>query len=299
MRTLKTKISRTVLYGSLVLVIGLTSVRRVCATGIPVLDSANLAVAQTNWAIDHTLSSTFHGEDIAKFVQQITNQITQIVNQYTQIANQVENLRRLGDPNYYVNMLQLNTLLGEVQKVEGMVGGTMSDFRGLANGAASLKYTANGIYSDLTQWKDMAGNPIQFNQSAFTKYGLVFDMYDAYDKEMSRYQTSVTNLQNDFTNTLQELNAATSQIERETLIGKLQGIQTQIGIARNRIEIAADRVKVQQQVNQADQGRMQEALREEELQNMEIQNQQTINAGALSQSSFPSVSNLGILNLGY
>lgn len=294
----KVKISRVALHGLLVTAIGLASVRRSGAT-LPVIDAANITMSQTNWVIDHTLKNTFHAADFAKYVEQVENQVRQIVNQYTQIANQVENLRRLGDPNYYINMLGLNTILGEVQKVEGTIGGTMSEFRGTADGLASLKYTADGIYSDLSKWTDMAGNPVQYSQPAFRKYGLVFDMYDAYDKEMSRYQDSMTNLQNDFSSTLRQLNAAVSQIERETLIGKLNAIKTQMDVAKGRIQIAADRVNVQQQVNQADQARMQEALREQELQNMAIQNQQTIDSGTKSQASFPKVSDLGSLNLGY
>jgi peptidoglycan hydrolase CwlO-like protein len=294
----RVNISRAVLHVLLVAALGLAPVPRSSAT-LPVIDAANIAMSQTNWAIDHTMKTTFHTADIAKYVEQIDNQVRQIVNQYTQIANQVENLRRLGDPNYYINMLHLNTILGEVQKVEGTIGGTISQFRGMANGVASLKYTADGIYSDLSKWTDMAGNPIQYSQPAFRKYGLVFDMYDAYDKEMSRYQDSMTNLQHDFTDTVQQLNGASSQIERETLIGKLHAIQTQMDVAKNRIQIAADRVKVQQQVNQADQARTQEALREQELQNMAIQNQETIDAGTQSQASFPKVSDLGPLNLGY
>src|SRR5215468_4041325 len=139
-----------------------------------VFDVALTALEQTNWTLDHTLKSTFHSEDIAKYVEQIENQVRQIVNQYTQIANQVESLRRLGDPNYYMHMLSLDTLLNEIQEVKGTIGGTMSEFRGLANGLASLHYTADGLYSDLTQWKGLGGEPVNFNQDSFKKYGMVF-----------------------------------------------------------------------------------------------------------------------------
>jgi predicted phage tail protein len=264
-----------------------------------VFDAALNGLEQVNWSLDHTMKSTFHTADIAKYVEQINNQVRQIVNEFTQIANQVEGLRRLGDPNYYVHMLSLDTLLGEVRRVEGTIGGTMSEFRGLANGLASLRYTGDGLYSDLTQWKSLGGQPINYNQDSFKKYGMVFDLYDAYDREMQRYQGSMTNLQNDFASTLEQLNNESTQIGRETLAAKLNAIATQMDVAMKRLQIAADRVKVQQQVNAADQARMQEAVRQMELSNMALQNEATIEAGAKSQSSFPSVSNLGPLNLGW
>jgi conjugal transfer/entry exclusion protein len=84
-----------------------------CRATMPVFDAALNTLEQVNWSLNRTMQSTFHAGDIAKYVQQIDNQVRQIINQYTQIANQVENLRRLGDPNYYVHMLNLDTLLGD------------------------------------------------------------------------------------------------------------------------------------------------------------------------------------------
>jgi hypothetical protein len=270
-----------------------------CWATMSVFDAALQALEQTNWTLDHTLKTTFHSADIAKYVEQIENQVRQIVNQYTQIANQVESLRRFGDPNYYVHMLSLDTLMNEVNEVKGTIGGTMSEFRGLANGVSSLRYTADGLYSDLTQWKGLNGQPVNFNQNSFKKYGMVFDLYDAYDREQQRYQDTMTKLQNDFSQTLQTLNNETTQVGRETLVGKLQAIATQMDVTKNRIQIAADRVNVQQQVNSADQARMQEAVRQMELQTMAGQNQATIDAGVMSQNSFPKVSSFGNLDLGW
>jgi hypothetical protein len=128
---------------------------------------------------------------------------------------------------------------------------------------------------------------------------MVFDLYDAYDREMQRYQDTMTKLQNDFASTLEQLNNEQTQIGRETLVGKLQAIATQMDVTKNRIQIAADRVKVQGQVNAADQARMQEALRQMELQTMAAQDQATIEGGVQSQNSFPKVSTFGGLNLGW
>ena len=62
----------------------------------------------------------------------------------------VEQLRRFGSPNTYVNMLGLNNLFEEVNKVKTGVGKTVSDFTEAANGMAALKYTGQGLFQDLT-----------------------------------------------------------------------------------------------------------------------------------------------------
>src|ERR1700757_3519170 len=40
----------------------------------PVFDATLNTLTTLNWTIDHTLKNTFHGEDIAKWVQSIANE---------------------------------------------------------------------------------------------------------------------------------------------------------------------------------------------------------------------------------
>jgi hypothetical protein len=57
-----------------------------CWATMSVFDGSLHLLEQTNWTLDHTLKTTFHSADIAKYVEQIENQVRQIVNQYTQIC---------------------------------------------------------------------------------------------------------------------------------------------------------------------------------------------------------------------
>src|SRR5215831_12544914 len=80
-----------------------------------------------------------HSEDVAKYTTMIEKQIQQI-NQLTNIINKdVEQLRRFGDPNEYVNMLGLDELLREANQLESGVGKTIEEFRQTADGLAALK----------------------------------------------------------------------------------------------------------------------------------------------------------------
>ena len=80
-----------------------------------------------------------HAEDITKYTTMIQKQLQQI-NQLTNIVNQdVEQLRRFGNPDTYVNMLGLEDLFEEVNKVKTGVGRTVADFTETANGIAALE----------------------------------------------------------------------------------------------------------------------------------------------------------------
>ena len=91
-----------------------------------------------------------HAEDITKYTTMIQKQLQQI-NQLTSIINQnVEQLRRFGSPDRYINMLGLDDLFAEVNKARAGLGRTVTDFTEAANGIAALKYTGGGLYQDLS-----------------------------------------------------------------------------------------------------------------------------------------------------
>ena len=71
-----------------------------------------------------------HAEDITKYTTMIQKQLQQI-NQLTNIINQnVEQLRRFGNPETYVNMLGLDELFDEVNKTRAGVGRTRGRIHG-------------------------------------------------------------------------------------------------------------------------------------------------------------------------
>src|SRR6201984_2581030 len=98
--------------------------------------------------------------EIKNYIQYLTqtaNQVTQITNQVTQIENQIIALERFGNPQYYVNMLGLSSFLNTASVLTSGIGQTISAYRQAANGAVALGYTANGLYSNLTQSLDRYG----------------------------------------------------------------------------------------------------------------------------------------------
>jgi hypothetical protein len=215
-----------------------------------------------------------HAEDITKYTTMIQKQLEQI-NRLTNLVNQnVEQLRRFGNPDTYINMLGLDELFEEVNKVKAGVGKTVADFTGTANGIAALKYTGQGLYQDLTELPDKFGQKVQYETGSFKKFGMVQDMNDDYNTQLSAVNQSFNRLQDEIRNTAQQMNSAGSLVETEKLKAKLQAVQGTLESNMHRASLAALKVLVQSEMNRNDQARAQQASQQRRIQEMLAENQE-------------------------
>jgi uncharacterized phage infection (PIP) family protein YhgE len=215
-----------------------------------------------------------HAEDITKYTTMIQKQVEQI-NQLTNIISQdIEQLRRFGNPDTYVNMLGLNELFAEVNNLRSGVGKTVSDFSSVANGIAALKYTGQGLYQDLSTLPDRFGQSMSYNTQSFKKYGVLQDMNDDYNRQLSDVNRSFNQLENDLRDTAEQLNSAGTLVETQKLQSKLQALQGALESNLNRASLAALKVLVQSEVNRNDQARVQEASRQRHLQEIAVEDEE-------------------------
>ncbi len=220
-----------------------------------------------------------HAEDVTKYTTMIQKQLEQI-NQLTNIVNQdVEQLRRFGNPNTYVNMLGLEDLFEEVNKVKTGVGKTVADFTETANGIAALKYTGQGLYQDLSELPNKFGQKVQYDTGSFKKFGVVQDMNDDYNNQLSAVNQSFSRLEDEVHNTAQKIDNAGSLVETEKLKAKLQAVQGTLDTNMHRASLAALKVLVQGEANRNDQARALEASRQQRMQEMLAQNQELRDLG--------------------
>lgn len=220
-----------------------------------------------------------HAEDITKYTTMIQKQLEQI-NQLTSLVNQdVEQLRRFGNPDTYVNMLGLDELFEEVNKVKTGVGKTVADFTETANGIAALKNTGQGLYQDLSALTDKFGQKVQYQAGSFKKFGMVQDMNDDYNTQLAAVNQSFKRLEEEVRNTTQQIDSAGSLVETEKLKAKLQAVQGALDTNLHRASLAAFKVLVQSEVNRNDQARAQEAARQRRTQEMMTENQELRDLG--------------------
>jgi chromosome segregation ATPase len=256
-----------------------TAPRTATAT-LPVVDYAHIAQDGFQEVLNYI---QYLGTEVSAVATQINTYTTE-VNSYTQIANQVAQLRRFGDPNYYINMLQLDSLAYSVQNLERGVGQTISAYEQTASGYAALRYTGNSLYADLTRLKDEFGQLVNFNQDDFKKFGMVSDMYRSYDQELGNYNTQIASLQQQLKAAMDRLNAASTQMETAKYTAQINAIDGQINALGHRMNAVGQRVIVQQTQNQNDAARMAEAQRQQRLQERaeEIQSVQSRFQGFLT-----------------
>jgi hypothetical protein len=232
-----------------------------------VLNVAQQVYGQVKQELQHT-------EDVSKYTAMIQKQVEQI-NQLTNIIHQdVEQLRRFGDPNTYVNMLGLDDLLNEVNKMKSGAGRTVEEFRQTADGVAALKNTGKGLYDDFSEIPDKFGHEIRYTAETFKKFGVVQDMYEDFNNQISGVNESVGRLQSEVANTAHQINGAGSLVETEKLKAKLQAVEGAVNTGMQRATLAALKILVQGESNRNDQARAQEAVRQRKAQEIRSENQQ-------------------------
>jgi len=214
-----------------------------------------------------------HAEDMTKYTTMIQKQLQQI-NQLTSLINQnIEQLRRFGSPDTYINMLGLDNLFEEVNKARTGLGKTVTDFTEAANGIAALKYTGGGLYQDLSELPGTFGQKFQYQTQSFKKFGVMQDMYEDYNNQLSAVNQSVARLEGEVHNTVHQIDTAGSLVETEKLKAKLQAVQGTLDTNVQRATLAALKVLVQAEANRNDQARAQEVSRQRRVQEMSMENQ--------------------------
>ena len=150
----------------------------------------------------------------------------------------------------------------------------MAEFTETANGIGALKYTGQGLYQDLTELPDKFGQRVQYETGSFKKFGMVQDMNDDYNTQLSAVNQSFNRLEDEIHNTAQEINSAGSLVETEKLKAKLQAVQGTLDSNMHRASLAALKVLVQSEMNRNDQARAQQASQQRRIQEMLAENQE-------------------------
>lgn len=213
-------------------------------------------------------------QNYAQYIQHTANQITQIENQATQIAQTAIQIKRFGDPGYYVNLLHLNDFMATASTLSSGVGQTISQFRSASSGIQALGYTANGLYSNLTNAIDRFGNPVKYQTDSFRKFGAVNQMYESFDSQLRTYNQQSASLQRQLTDAVNHMNAASTQMEHEKFTALVNAISAQMNALGHTTVLTGQRVIIQHSMNQSDAARVQEAQRQQVVQERQTDLQQ-------------------------
>ena len=158
--------------------------------------------------------------------------------------------------------------------MESGVGKTIEEFRQTADGLAALKNTGKGLYDDFSNLPDKFGQEVRYTTANFRKFGVLQDMYEDFNNQLSGSNESVGRLENEVAGTARQINSAGSLVETEKLKAKLQAVEEMTNTTIQRATLAALKILVQGESNRNDQARAQEAVRQRKVQEMQTENQQ-------------------------
>jgi hypothetical protein len=200
--------------------------------------------------IPHYLLSTIQQVvNYAQYVEHSLNQLTQIANQVTQIENQVIGLKRFGDPAYYVGLLHLDQIRGSFQAL-----GTAVDSAGTLSsnsvGYSALGYTNFGIYPSYQGMVTKYGDPIQWEQDAFRKFGAVNGAYQQYNQGMVTYNQQLKALQDQYQALLEQYNREDNQMARQALATQMAAIKAQEDVLAHKVALQGQLLEAQHLQNQ-------------------------------------------------
>lgn len=193
-----------------------------------------------------------HLEDIARYIEMVNHQI--------------EQLRRFGDPNYYIGMLGLDKVLAEIHAVQAGIGKTISDVQRIANGVRALQYTGEGLYRDITQLPDRFGDVVNYEVNSFKRFDVSAQLADQYNRDLLEYNRRMDSLGRQYEELLRKLNNAGSQMEADKIRGQMAAVAQQMTVAGHTVQASSDRLNAH--VNMVNQMHMrdQEALRQMQMQ---------------------------------
>jgi hypothetical protein len=185
----------------------------------------------------------------AQYVEHSINQLTQIAYQVTQIENQVVSLKRFGDPQFYVGMLQLNQIRGSFQAL-----GTAVDSAGTLSsnsvGSSALGFTNFGIYPSYQGLVTKYGDPVQWEQDAFRKFGAVNGAYQQYNQGLVTYNQQLKSLQDQYQALLEQYNQADNQMARQALATQMAAIKAQEDVLAHKVALQGQLLEAQHLQNQ-------------------------------------------------
>ncbi len=194
----------------------------------------------------HITQTLDHVEDLAKYVDMVNNQVQQI-DKATQTLTQLTNyVKIVGDPSQIVNVTGVNSAVTELKSTG--VSQPMSALAGLANGATALQNNGGGLYVAVSG-TTASGSTVAHNDDLYRRY-------DAVDRTVSNFQAvqsdtlaRIQSLRTAMKQTLNQLDAATTQSEVDKLHGVLVAQASALNDLHAEQAAAAQQATVQQVQN--------------------------------------------------
>ncbi len=263
------------------------SVNRLMAGGIPVIDVAQIAANQVNWASDlaqQVLHEANQQTQIAKAVEQINQLYTQIDQLATQIAQVDDYLDRFGDPEAILDLAGLDELLDQLgQATERLdVAERMGDIAG----EGIFEFDGGGLFPEIGFNFDIDGDVFEREAERYKPEDAVRETVDEFRAKKLEVIERRDLLKEEIAGTVDSLRNATTDSEVKKLTGVLIGQQTELQAIDRELEIAASE-NTARELENANQRRAEAKARAEaEAKRFQVGNQRDLATYRLDESRY-------------
>ena len=187
-----------------------------------------------------------HVEDLAKYVDMVNNQVQQI-EKATQTLNQITTyVKIVGDPSQIVNVTGVSSAVSELKSTG--VGQTVDAMGRLASGTSALQDNGHGLYLSISTTTP-AGTTIAHNDDLYRRYDAVGRTVSNFQAVQDNTLARIQALRTAMKQTLNQLDAATTQTEIDKLHGVLVAQASALNDLHAEQAAAAQQATVQQLQN--------------------------------------------------
>ena len=198
--------------------------------------------------------------DLAKYVEMVENQVKQI-DTMTQELNQVTSyVKAFGDPSQLLNVTGANQLVSGLK--QSGVGQSLTSLQQSASGIQSLSNDVNGLYRSIsnTALSGISVSHVTDNYKPFSAVEKAASNYTSVESDVTQRRNA---LKSQIADTVNQLQAATTDAETQKLHGILTGQSAQLQALNQEISQAASQTVVQDISNRNDRQKQQQSQGEE------------------------------------
>ena len=208
----------------------------------------------------HIIAKSNHLKEVAQFVEMVNNQVEQITTLKSQLDQMNEYVDRFGDPESLLDITGVDDLVKSINQ-QG-VGKTSETIRTDADGSSAIKYTASGLYKEISDKTD-SDIAVERDPESYKEFAAVHEASDNFEKVYDDVQVRRTTLKENIAETSEALEASTTDAETQKLTGVLIAQSSELDSIEGELNAAAYQAILQDIENRNEEARQSQAAFED------------------------------------
>ncbi len=257
------------------------------ASGIPVVDVAQIAANKVSWATDlaqQVLQEANQQTQIAKQLEQIQQLYTQIDQLTTQIEQVDDYLDRFGDPETILNLAGLTELQNQLGQATDHLD--VAENLGIIDGVKMFTFDGQGVFEAIKPDISIDGEVFAREAERYKPEDAVRETVDQFRAKKLEVIERRDVIKGEISNAVEAMRTATTDSEVKKLTGVLIGLQTELEAVDRELDIAANENAARALENENQQRLESKAQAEAHARRFEVGNARDVSMYQLDQSRY-------------